>query len=191
MPHCNDPIHLQKNLKIREAFAKRFPGQTLNEGVSLLPVNYYNFRISGMKNKWVVGLGCETAGAYSNEYNLIGGKSETKCFLCDITREVKEEIKKDVRNLHNCPFIFINRTVVFLYEVVGWSRAPINEAIRKDNQNPSLPHCMKEMSEVEWFTIDGKQLEGRSYPLSSYSQLLFKQLNKFNPGYFDRVFRKQ
>ena len=50
----------------------------------------------------------------------------------------------------------------------GTSRALIRERIRSDNQNPFLPHCFKEVSDVEFIRPDHYSAEGYLLIMTEY-----------------------
>lgn len=147
--------------------------------------NYYN-------RKDVVLLGKERAGDYCGEYNLCAGGMDgcdNGCFLEAIKREMIEEFKIDVRNWmtfdrmfknnnNKIRYFIYNGTPIFIGVLNGVSRIPLNTKITACNKNTSLGWCHREMENVDYFTLDGKQIEGTpNLKISKFALECMKKLD--------------
>ena len=126
------------------------------------------------------------------------------CVLKAMRREVKEEMKWKIvfgedfdkvfrkkccgRRLKTaqCPkcgktrglrYVVHKRTVVFVAVMpAGTSRKTYNAKISKALQDPTLPHCEKEMSKVEWVDLNGACLSNANDTVSSFAQAVFRKV---------------
>ena len=168
-----------------------------------------NLLYRGRLDEYVILLGKEQAldSRYFEEFNLPGGKLERKdngCYIDGFKRELFEEFKIDVRNgnsfdrhfrenpFRENPFggtsnkgkirvIFFNETPVFVGIFPGLSRGPLNDLIRKDNNNHHLDICHREMSEVDYFRIQTpnyERMDGQVVVLSSYATGVMDEIKR-------------
>lgn len=147
---------------------KFFRNQNCNKGVASLILNNYNGK------GFVALLGKELHGSYAGKYNLCSGRldpNDKDCWIKAAKRELREEFKinLDYKNFDKIfkdsngiiRYIIHNRTPIFIGVVSGLSRKPLNTQINMDLSNSYLNHCYKEISEVDWFDLNGNQLENK------------------------------
>lgn len=153
-------------------------------GVGMIILNnYYN------RGRYCVLLGEEKCGSYSGKFNLCAGKldlSDDGCYIKAAKRELMEEFKltdfNKIFKMDNGRFkvVWYNGTPVFVGIVKGLSRDPLNRKILRDNFNPHLSFCHKEIHSVDWFWLDNKkQIENKNK----------KNVSKFADRVMDIVYK--
>jgi hypothetical protein len=128
------------------------------------------------------------------------------CVLKAMQREVGEEMKWDIKfgknfdiffrkkccgshlNSPKCPkcgktrplrYVVHKRTVVFVAVMpAGTSRSTFNKEISKALKDPTLPHCQKEMSKVEWVNLNAKCVTNGNDTVSSFSQGVLRKVKE-------------
>jgi hypothetical protein len=141
---------------------------------------------------YAIMLGKEKSGAYQGLFNLCAGsveKCDGGCYIKAAIRESSEEFKicinqKDVfdkvfkNKQGKVRLIMHNKTPIFVGVVKGLSRKQINPIIKANNQNTSLPHSMREMSEVDYFWISNKQqIEGTQKAISTFASGVISKID--------------
>lgn len=152
------------------------------KGVGVLIFNEY-YDVKTRRVTPVVMFGKERRGTYQGEFNVCGGKMDTKdngCVVGAILREMEEEfkLKLDINDFNRkfkngngrVRYFMTGLSVIFIGKFQRLSRGELNQKIIQDNRNLNLPYFLREMEEVEWFGIyDGKQFEGKNCKLSDYA----------------------
>ena len=116
-------------------------------------------------------LGKEGGGQYKGEYNLFAGKMELKdngCYTRGAWREFTEETgisipySKYLRTITNrfglYRYIIQRKTVIFISKMSGIRKDLINNNIYKKNANHNLPWSLREIDNIERFTLDGRHI---------------------------------
>lgn len=162
-------------------------GTTKLGGVSALIVNP-NYVADGVVRGTQVLLGKEVAGQYVNQYNLPGGKMDTRCFLDELIREVREETKIDLSyanfDVHfriggKINWFLHNTTPIFIGTFPGLSTRKITQAMQLAIKDTALPTAEKEMSDAKWFDLDCNSFQGQ-FTISTYSRAVIKKLKQLN-----------
>mgnify|MGYP003420364802 CR=1 len=156
-------------------------------GVSALIVNP-NYVADGVVRGVQVLLGKEVAGQYVNQYNLPGGKMDTRCFLDELIREVREEAKIDLSYANfdahfridgKINWFLYNTTPIFIGIFPGLSTRKITQAMQLAIKDPSVPTAEKEMSDAKWFDLDCNSFQGQ-FIISPYSRAVITKLKQLN-----------
>ena len=153
-------------------------------GVILLN-NYYNC------NKYAVLLGKEKGGRYAGEYNLCAGsveKCDNSCYIATARREMLEEFKLDLHKSSDFDKVFKNSSgkvryimhnsnPVFIGVISGIKRKDLNDKIKKDNSNTKLSHSLREMDNVDYFWLNGTQIENNVHSVSSFASSVMNRID--------------
>ena len=177
-------------------------------GAIIVPYEYIysnNLLYQGRDDEFVILLGKERTpdSRYFEEFNLPAGRLEKKdngCYVAGFKRELFEEFKIDVRqddtfNHHfkeassgTIRVLFFYGTPIFIGIFPGLSRGPLNDLIRKDNNDPRLGFCHKEMSEVNYFRIQTakyEHMDGVAEVISSFATGVIDEIKR--SGILDNV----
>lgn len=164
-------------------------GKTGKGGVGLVLLNnYYG------KGKYVILLGKEKRGSYKNEYNLCAGGVESfdnSCYIEAAKRELREEFKIDIqdykefdkifRNSSNkIRYVIHNSTPIFIGLISGIKRDDLNKKIKDDNNNITLSRSYHEMERVDYFWLNGSQIEGQKCNVSKFAISVMKNIDVNN-----------
>lgn len=155
-------------------------------GVGMILLNnYYN------RNKYVVLLGKERGGKYAGEYNLCAGsveKCDNSCYIEAAKRELMEEFKMDLHKSKDFDKVFKNTSgkiryimhnsnPVFIGVISGIKRKDLNDKIQKDNNNTKLSRSLREMDDVDYFWLDGTQIENKKHNVSSFASSVMNRID--------------
>lgn len=130
-------------------------------------------------------LGKERYGQYKGQFSICSGSvdpSDNGCYLSAIKRELQEEQKISLswqdfdqifmNSAHKYRIYYHHGSPIFVGRQQGLSRKIINNKISRDNADPTMPRCMQEISEVDYFRlVDQKQVECKPNvaPLSTFA----------------------
>lgn len=158
-------------------------------GIACVILNLYIK--NGIPTQYVSLLGLEKHGNFKGTFNLCAGGLEPQdrgCYLMAARRELAEEFKiqtPDFTAFDNIfkgsqgrlRYIMHHNTPVLIGVVKKVSRGILNPLIQRDNANHSLPFSYKEMECVDWFRLDGRQMDGLNLPVSSFASSVMRKVN--------------
>lgn len=171
-----------KNIKLYRANNNK----TCEGGVGVILLNnYYN------RNKYAVLLGKERGGKYAGEYNLCAGsveKCDNSCYIETARREILEEFKIDLYKSKDFDKVFKNTSgkiryimhnsnPIFIGIISGFKRKDLNDKIKKDNNNVKISRSLQEIENVDYFWLNGTQIENNIHNVSSFASSIMKKIN--------------
>ncbi len=164
-------------------------GKTGDGGVGVVLLNNYYSR-----GNYAIFLGKERGGKYKNEYNLCAGGVEqidNSCYIEAAKRELREEFKIDIQDYKDFDKIFKNTsgrvryimhhsTPIFIGVISSIKRGDLNKKIQDDNNNKTLSHSYHEMDRVDYFWLNGSQIDGQQYVISKFASSVMKKIDVNN-----------
>lgn len=155
-----------------------------------------NYRFPNGDKQWVIALGKEDFGKYQNQFNLCCGsldKQDNGCFIACAIRELREEFKinlswKDFDKHFIAPNGHIRYilhydshthtyTPIFIGRFDGYHRDPIKNMMKECKKNPNTPSCEKEMSDFEYFFLNGQQIQGFPCQISDFARAVARKID--------------
>ena len=161
--------------KIKSFRTKNNATNRSGAGVILLN-NYYGH------DKYVVLLGKERGGKYKGEYNICAGGMEKCDNFCYIQTAISSSNFNDFGKIFRdssgkIRYIMHRNNPVFIGTINGVKRKDINDRIEKDNLNFKMKNKFHEIKCVDYFWLDGTQIENRPCEISTYASSVIQKID--------------
>lgn len=164
-------------------------------GAGILVINNYKCKNGNVTPS--ILLGKEVSGRYANQYNLAAGgmdKDDDGCYLVTVYRELAQEFKIDCSPANrnwakfdshfklkgHINFFMVGKTPIFIGYFPGSSSTKCNILISAANANKNLPHCEREMTDVQWWSLLQKTPLNTNvvYPMSDFARSVIDEFNR-------------